>query len=106
MKNKCLLVHCILSFKGTSYKRIQGTAGLPVSCCFTFLTFTEKRFLSRISFFNGLTETHHPLAKRDKCFLLMLPKFGKFLVFYLGCGSMTYFHNKNDFTSPLTHAHE
>ena len=30
MKNTCLLVHCILSFEGTSYKRIQDTASLPV----------------------------------------------------------------------------
>ena len=30
MKNTCLLVHWILSFDGTSYKRIQDTASLPV----------------------------------------------------------------------------
>ena len=30
MKNTCLLVHFILSFEGTPYKRIQDTASLPV----------------------------------------------------------------------------
>ena len=68
MKNTCLLVHCILSFEGTSYKRIQDTASLPVPLFLVVLhririyisryyfynfldpnpTFTEKRFLSRI----------------------------------------------------------
>ena len=65
MKNTSLLVHCI---EGTSYKRIQDTAGLPVPLFLAVLhhiriyisiydfynflepnpTFTEKRFSSRI----------------------------------------------------------
>ena len=92
MKKTCLLVHWILSFEGTSYKRIQDIASLPVrlfSCFFTshqnlhhqisFLTFTEKRYSSQIFIFNVFTQTHHLFAKRNKSFLLMLPKFGKFL---------------------------
>ena len=67
MKNTCLLVHCILGLEGTSYKKIQGTASLPVPLFLVVLhririyisryqfynflepnpTFTEKRFLSR-----------------------------------------------------------
>ena len=102
MKNTFLLVHCILSFEGTSYKRIQDTASLPVPlflvalhCIriyisrYHFSHLLKKDFCHEFSFFNGFTQTHHPLAKSDKGFLLMLPKFGKFLVLYLGCGSMT-----------------
>ena len=76
MKNTCLLVHCILSFEGTSYKRIQDTASLPVPLFLVVLhhiriyisryhfynflepnpTFTEKKdFRHEFSFFNGFT---------------------------------------------------
>ena len=102
MKNACLLVHCISSFEGTSYKRIQDTASLPVPLFlvvlhririyisrYHFEHLLKKDFRHEFLFFNGFTQTHRPLAKRDKSFLLMLPKFGKFLVLYLGCGSMT-----------------
>ena len=30
MKNTCLLAHCILSFEGTSYNRMQDIASLPI----------------------------------------------------------------------------
>ena len=60
----------------------------------------KKGFRHKLLFFNGLNQTHHPLAKRDKLFLLMLRKFGKFLVLFLGCGSMTY-----NFTTQMTLHH-
>ena len=99
MKNTSLLVHSILSFEGTSDK-IQLVCQFLYFFLFyiapeftqriSFLTFIEKKdFHHEFSFFNGFTQTHHPYAKRDRSFLLMLPKFGKFLVLYLGCGSMT-----------------
>ena len=65
MKNTCLLAHCILSFEGTSYNRMQDIASLPIplflvvyvtseftsddiifdmiSFLISFLTFTEPR---------------------------------------------------------------
>ena len=74
-------VHCISSFEneGTSYKRIQDKANLPVLLFlvvlhrvriyisryhfYNFLNpkFTEKDFRREFSFFNGLTPTPHPL---------------------------------------------
>ena len=50
---------------------------------------TSADIIFNIHWSNGFTQTHRPLAKHDKSFSLMLPKFRKFLVLYLGCGSMT-----------------
>ena len=102
---ECPLVHCILSFESTSYKRIQDAASLPVPLFLVVLhriiiyisryhfynflepnsTFTEKKIF--VTNFHFLTDSPKPSApltakftKRDKSFLLMLPKFGKFLV--------------------------
>ena len=81
MKNKCLLVHCILRFEGTSRERIQDTANLPVPLFlvvlhrigihisrYHFTTFSnliqhllKKDFRHKFSFFNGFTQTLHPL---------------------------------------------
>ena len=60
----------------------------------------KKDFRHKLLFFNGFNQTHHHLAKRNKLFLLMLSKFRKFLVLYLGCGSMTY-----NFTTQMTLHH-
>ena len=38
MKNTCLLVHCIPSFEGISYKRIQDTASLAVPLLLFYIT--------------------------------------------------------------------
>ena len=71
MKNTSLLVHCISNFEGTSYKKLQDTASLPVplflvvlhplaftSADFIFYnflepnpTFSDKRFLSQVFIF-------------------------------------------------------
>ena len=51
MKNTCLLVHCILSFEGTSYKRIQDTATLPVPLLVAVLH-QIRIYISRYHFYN------------------------------------------------------
>ena len=40
--------------------------------------FTSADMIFNIHWFVGITQTHHPLAKRDKIFSLMLLKFGNF----------------------------
>ena len=76
MNNTCLLVHCILGFEGTSYKRIQDAASPPVpfflfyiaseftSADIIFTTFynlvqhlLKKGFRHKFSFFNGFIQT-------------------------------------------------
>ena len=54
-----------------------------------FNIYWKKIFVTNFYFLNGFTQIHHPLAKRNKSFLLMLPKYGKILVLYLSCSSMT-----------------
>ena len=92
MKNTWLLVHCISSFEGTSYKKNTRYSCrflylllsyisfyISRSYCFTsfknpnFLepNFLKKYFRNTFSFFNGFTQT--PLS-RDERFLSMLPK--------------------------------
>ena len=61
-----------------------------------YLSFSEKDFYYKFSFFNRFTQTPKPFhsqnlpAKHDESYLLRLPKFGKFMVLYLGCGCMTF----------------
>ena len=50
MKNRCLLVHCILSFEGTSYKRIKDKASLPVPLFLVALHCTSQ-FTSAVVIF-------------------------------------------------------
>ena len=126
MKNTCLLVHCISSFEGislrSSYKEIQDTAqstGSFISCCFkshqllheqiSFFTsfqnliqhFLEKEFCHKFSFLMDSPKPATPLglksAKLDETFLLMVPKFGRFLILYLGCSCATF-----NFTTQMT----
>ena len=49
MKNACLLVYCVLRFKGTSYKRIQDTASLPVPL-FLVVLHRIRIYISRYHF--------------------------------------------------------
>ena len=49
MKNACLLVYCVLRFKGTSYKRIQDTASLPVPL-FLVVLHCIRIYISRYHF--------------------------------------------------------
>ena len=63
MKNTCLLVHCILSFESTSYKKIQDTASLPVPL---FLVFTSHQLLhQQISFFTTFQNLIQHFLKKD-----------------------------------------
>ena len=93
-----VLVHYILSFKVLLIKEYK----IKLVCQFLyFLFYIASEFTSVdiifnirwetifASNYNWFTQTHHPLAKHDKSFSLMLLKFGKFLGLYLGCDSMT-----------------
>ena len=53
MKNACLLVHCISSFEGTSYKRIHDTAILPV-LLFLAVLHRVRIYINRYNFHNFL----------------------------------------------------
>ena len=53
MKNTSLLVHCISSFEGTSYKRIRDTASLPVPL-FLVVLHRISFYISRYHFCNFL----------------------------------------------------
>ena len=53
MKNTCLPEHCISSFKGTSYKRIQETASLLVPL-FLVVLHRIRIYISRYHFYNFL----------------------------------------------------
>ena len=103
-------------------KKVQDTANLPVPLFLVVLhcisryrfynflesnpKFSEKKdFHREFSFFLTDSLNHTSLkgqrsksVKRDESFLLMLPKFGKFLVFYLDCGCMTF-----NFTTQMTY---
>ena len=86
MKNRCLLVHCISSFEGISYKRIQHFTlhhNLHEEISFLQLFknliqhLLEKDFCHKFSFFNGFTQTLTPeqlkSAKHDKSFFVDAP---------------------------------
>ena len=53
MKNTCFLVHCISSFGGSTYKRIQDIASLQVPLFLVALHHT-KTYISRYHFYNFL----------------------------------------------------
>ena len=62
MKNPCLLVHCVSSFEGITYKRIQDTASLPVPL-FLVVLHRIGIYISRYHFYNFLNLIQHFLKK-------------------------------------------
>ena len=62
MTNICLLVHCILSFEGTSYKRIQDTASLPVPL-FLVVLHHIRIYIADITFTAFWNLVQHSLKK-------------------------------------------
>ena len=67
MKNTCLLVHCISSFEGPSYKKIQDAASLPVPLVLVAFFITSTFTSADIIFYNFLEP--NPTSS-EKIFLL------------------------------------
>ena len=54
------VLHFILSFEGTSYKKLHDTTSPFVSCCFTLASFI---YISRYDSFYKFLELHSALSK-------------------------------------------